>query len=245
MAQGNIYKFTLTKTEKKKVEVERKNKETGEMETVLTPKTVKTPIEFVVKKPSRRIIDEAEAQYAIELSKNIKKGIVTKDMMVKKYADTGGSLTEEEVKDMLRKLQRSNEIANEIQLLSATDKENNKEKIEELEEELLSVRKELIDLEVAMQGVYEHTADARAERSMLLWYTIQLAKKIEEGEEKNFFNGIVYEDQLEDLYEKDEGENEIEKEALSNFMLVVSYWFYNNSADEKQIKEFLEKQKSE
>ena len=245
MAQGNIYKFTLTKTEKKKVEVERKNKETGEMETVLTPKTVKTPIEFVVKKPSRRIIDEAEAQYAIELSKNIKKGIVTKDMMVKKYADTGGSLTEEEVKDMLRKLQRSNEIANEIQLLSATDKENNKEKIEELEEELLSVRKKLIDLEVAMQGVYEHTADARAERSMLLWYTIQLAKKIEEGEEKDFFNGIIYEDQLEDLYEKDEGENEIEKEALSNFMLVVSYWFYNNSADEKQIKEFLEKQKSE
>lgn len=245
MAQGNIYKFTLTKTEKKKVEVERKNKETGEMETVLTPKTVKTPIEFVVKKPSRRIIDEAEAQYAIELSKNIKRGIVTKDMMVKKYADTGGSLTEEEVKDMLRKLQRSNEIANEIQLLSATDKENNKEKIEELEEELLSVRKELIDLEIAMQGVYEHTADARAERSMLLWYTIQLAKKIEEGEEKDFFNGIIYEDQLEDLYKKDEGENEIEKEALSNFMLVVSYWFYNNSADEKQIKEFLEKQKSE
>ena len=245
MAKGYIYKFTLTKTEKKKVEVERQNKETGEMETVLTPKTVKTPIEFVVKKPSRRIIDEAEAQYAIELSKNIKRGIVTKDMMVKKYADTGGSLTEEEVKDMLRKLQRSNEIANEIQLLSATDKENNKEKIEELEEELLSVRKELIDLEVAMQGVYEHTADARAERSMLLWYTIQLAKKIEEGEEKNFFNGIIYEDQLEDLYEKDEGENEIEKEALSNFMLVVSYWFYNNSADEKQIKEFLEKQKSE
>lgn len=245
MAQGNIYKFTLTKTEKKKVEVERKNKETGEIETVLTPKTVKTPIEFVVKKPSRRIIDEAEAQYAIELSKNIKRGIVTKDMMVKKYADTGGSLTEEEVKDMLRKLQRSNEIANQIQLLSATDKDSNKEKIEELEEELLSVRKELIDLEVAMQGVYEHTADARAERSMLLWYTIQLAKKIEEGEEKDFFNGIIYEDQLEDLYEKDEGEDELEKEALSNFMLVVSYWFYNNSADEKQIKEFLEKQKSE
>ena len=109
----------------------------------------------------------------------------------------------------------------------------------------MSVRKELIDLEVAMQGVYEHTADARAERSMLLWYTIQLAKKIEEGEEKDFFNGIIYEDQLEDLYEKDEGEDEIEKEALSNFMLVVSYWFYNNSADEKQIKEFLEKQKGE
>ena len=244
MAQGNIYKFTLNKEEKKKVEVERKNKETGETETILQNKTVKTPFEFVVKKPTRRIIDEAEAQYAIELSKNIKKGIVTKDMMVKKYADTGGSLTEEEVKDMLRKLQKSNELANKIQLLSATNKKENKEEIEELEQELLVLRKELVDIEMSMQGVYEHTADARAERSMLLWYTIQLAKKIEEEEEKEFFDGIIYEDQLESLYEKDESGDKIEKEALSNFMLIVSYWFYNNNATEKQIKEFIEKQKS-
>jgi len=244
MAQGNIYKFTLNKAEKKKVEVERKNKETGETETILQNKTVKTPFEFVIKKPTRRIIDEAEAQYAIELSKNIKKGIVTKDMMVKKYADTGGALSEEEVKDMLRKLQKSNELANKIQLLSATNKKENEKEIEELEQELLVLRKELVDIEMSMQGVYEHTADARAERSMLLWYTIQLAKKIEEKEEKEFFDGIIYEDQLENLYEKDESGDEVEKEALSNFMLIVSYWFYNNNATEKQIKEFIEKQKS-
>ena len=244
MAQGNIYKFTLNKAEKKKVEVERKNKETGETETILQNKTVKTPFEFVIKKPTRRIIDEAEAQYAIELSKNIRRGIVTKDMMVKKYADTGGSLTEEEAKDMLRKLQKSNELANKIQLLSATNKKENEKEIEELEQELLVLRKELVDIEMSMQGVYEHTADARAERSMLLWYAIQLAKKIEEKEEKEFFDGIIYEDQLENLYEKDESGDEVEKEALSNFMLIVSYWFYNNNATENQIKEFIEKQKS-
>lgn len=245
MAQGNIYKFTLTKEEKKKVEVERTNKETGETETVLQNKTVKTPIEFVVKKPTRRTIDEAEAQYAIELSKNIKKGIVTKNMLVKKYADTGGHLTEDEAKDMVRKLQRSNEIANKIQLLSATDKDKNEEEIEKLETELLNLRQVLTDIEMSMQGVYEHTADARAERSMLLWYTIQLAKKIEDGEEKEFFDGIIYEDQLEDLYDKDENGDKVDKEALSTLMLVVSYWFYNNGADEKDIKAFLEKQKSE
>jgi hypothetical protein len=245
MAKGYIYKFTLEKKEKKKVEVERKNKETGEMETVLTTKTVKTPVEFIVKKPTRRIVDEAEAQYAIELSKNIKKGIVTKNMLVKKYADTGGHLTEEEAKDMVRKIQRSNELANEIQLLAATDKDKNKKKIEGLEVELLNLRQELADLEMAMQGVYEHTADARAERSMLLWYTIQLCGILEDQEEKSFFDGIIYEDMLEDLYEKDENGDEVEKEALSNFMLIVSYWFYNNSVDEKNIKQFLEKSKSE
>ncbi len=216
MAQGYIYKFTLETKEKKKVEVERKNKETGEIETIIQNKTVKTPTEFVVKKPSRRLIDEAEAQYAIELSKNIKKGIITKNMLVKKYADTGGQLTETEAAGMVRKLQKSNELANEIQLLTVTDKKENKKKIEELQVELLQLRQELADLELSMQGVYGHTADARAERSMLLWYTIQLCKVVEEGEEKSFFDGLLYEDQLENLYEKDEEGTLVEKEALQN-----------------------------
>jgi hypothetical protein len=239
MAQGHIYKFTIDKKEKKKVEVERKNQKTGEIETILQNKTVKTPVEFVVKKPSRRIIDEAEAQYAIELSKNIKKGIVTKNMMVKKYADTGGTLTEEETKDMLRKLQKSNELANKIQMLHATDKEKNKKEIDELEEELLELRKELVDIEMSMQGVYEHTADARAERSTLFWYTIQLSKKIEDEKETNFFDGLIYEDQLEDLYNKDENGSELEQKALKKFMSIVSYWYYNNQAEEEEIDKFL------
>jgi len=240
MAQGYIYKFTLETKEKKKVEVERKNKETGEMETVIQNKTVKTPTEFVIKKPTRRIMDEAEAQYAIEMSNNIKKGIVTKAMLVKKYADTGGTLTEAETKDMVRKLQRSNEVANKVQMLTAVDKKKNQKEIEELNSELLILRKELTDIEMSMQGVYDHTADARSERAMLLWYTVQLAREIEDEQEVLFFDGLLYEDQLEDLYKKDEDGDELQKEALSKIMAAISYWFYNNSATQEQIEAFVE-----
>ena len=139
----SILRIYSRKKREEKEEVERKNKETGEKETILTPKMVKTPVEFVIKKPSRRLVDEAEAQYAIELSKNIKKGIITKNMLVKKYADTGGQLTENEAADMVRKLQKSNDIANEIQLLTVTEEKDNKKKIKELEIELLELRQEL------------------------------------------------------------------------------------------------------
>ncbi len=240
MAQGYIYKFTLETKEKKKVEVERKNKETGEIETVIQNKTVKTPTEFVIKKPTRRIMDEAEAQYAIEMSNNIKKGIVTKAMLVKKYADTGGTLTEAETKDMVKKLQRSNEVANKVQMLTAVDKKKNQKEIEELNSELLILRKELTDIEMSMQGVYDHTADARSERAMLLWYTIQLAREIEDEQEVLFFDGLLYEDQLEDLYKKDEEGTELEKEALTKMMTAISYWFYNNNATQEQIEAFVE-----
>lgn len=239
MAQGYIYKFSLDKEEKKKVEVKRKNKETGETEIVLQNKTVKTPVEFVVKQPTRRIMDEGEAQYAIEMSKNIKKGIVTKAMLIKKYADTGGTLTEAETKDMVRKIQKSNEIGNKIQMLVAVDKKKHEKEIEELNSELLILRKELTDLEMSMQGVYDHTADARSERAMLLWYAIQLAREIKDGEETLFFNGLLYEDQLEDLYKKDEDGSELEKKALSKIMTSVSYWFYNNNATQEDIEAFV------
>ncbi len=108
---------------------------------------------------------------------------------------------------------------------------------------MLQLRQELADLELSMQGVYGHTADARAERSMLLWYTIQLCKVVEEGEEKSFFDGLLYEDQLENLYEKDEEGTLVEKEALQNFMAAISYWFYNNSADQEAVEKFIESSK--
>lgn len=239
MAKGYIYKFSLEKEEKQKKEVKRKNKETGETEIILQNKTVKTPVEFALKQPTRRIMDEGEAQYAVEMSNNIKRGIVTKAMLIKKYADTGGTLTEAETKDMVRKIQKSNEIGNKIQMLTAVDKKKHEKEIEELNSELLILRKELTDLEMSMQGVYEHTADARSERSMLLWYTVQLAREIKDGEETLFFNGLLYEDQLEDLYKKDEDGTELEKKALSKMMSAVSYWFYNNAATQEQIEAFV------
>ena len=120
-----------------------------------------------------------------------------------------------------------------------------KKEIEQLTSELLVLRQELADIEMSMQGVYDHTADARSERSMLLWYTIQLARKIEEEREVLFFDGLLYEDQLESLYEKDENGSTIEKEALNKFMSVVSLWFYNNSVTQEQLDEFLKQQANE
>ena len=68
MAKGNIYTFKITKSEKKKVETTRKNKETGEEETVLSNKTVKTTVEFLVKRPTRRLADDADVYYSQQLS---------------------------------------------------------------------------------------------------------------------------------------------------------------------------------
>ena len=101
-----IYQFTV-KTEKDVEEEKtskRKNKETGEMETTTTTKVVKklVPTEIILYQPSRRQVEDADMEYSIEMSKCIKKGILTKAMLAKKYSDTGGLISEEDSQRLTR-----------------------------------------------------------------------------------------------------------------------------------------------
>jgi hypothetical protein len=239
MAKEYIYEFTLKKKVKKQVETKRKNKD-GEEETILSNRTVSVPVKFFVKKPTRRMADEAEVFYSVQLSKAIKMGIVTKAMLIKKYADNGGALSEEESKQLLKSLKILNDLENEYKLCSVKKTKESKERAEELILEIVTLKRELQELESSLQSVYQHTADAKAEKEVLLWYAIQLAKFSEDGdEEKPFFEGGDFEEQLEDLYEKYEVDESFESEATSKICKVVGYWFYNQTAEKKDIEEFI------
>ena len=131
-------------------------------------------------------------------------------------------------------------MENEYKLLHSTESANKKDKkIEEIEEQIIVKRKLLLDLETATQGIYQHTADSKAERSLLLWYTIALSYVVKNGEEEPYFKGAIYEEQVEDLYTKEESEG-FDNDAVNKLMKVVSYWFYSQSTDIKEIEKFLE-----
>lgn len=237
----NIYEFTINKSEKKKIEVERKNKKTGEVETVIQNKTVKTPVKFVVKKPTRRLADEAEVFYSVELSKAIKMGIVTKAMLIKKYADNGGALSEEESKDLLKSLKKLNDLENEYKLVVATKDKKKEERQKELELEISTLRRDMINLESSIQSVYQHTADAKAERETLLWYVINLSKvEGEDGELKDWFNGFDYEEKLEDFYTKYELEEGFDFEVVAKLSKIIGYWFYAQDSSKENIDKFVD-----
>ena len=239
MVKENIYEFKVTKSEKRPVETKRKNKD-GEEETVTTEKSVKIPLNFFIQKPTRRLAEEAELFYSVQLSKAIKRGIVTKAMLVKKYNDSGGPLSEEDSRELLNGIKELNDLQNEYKLLNSVDKNNNEQKIKELENKIQVLRRDLINLETSLQSVYQHTADSKAERDTLLWYTINLSKFVDEnGVTNDYFNGLDYEDKLEDFYNKFESEDKIEKEIVTKLSKVVGYWFYSQSSTKKEIEKFL------
>ena len=107
------------KTEKDvEVEKKRKNKDTGKMEkyTVTEKKTVtekvivkesrtekeKTETTFVITQPTRRQMEGADMEFSIEMSKCVKEGILTKAMLLNKYSDAGGIMSEGDAKELAK-----------------------------------------------------------------------------------------------------------------------------------------------
>ena len=95
-------------------------------------------------------------------------------------------MSEEETKELLKGVRDLNDLENKYKLLKATGKDE-KEK-EKLEKDIQNLRRDLINLESSLQTVYQHTADAKAERETLVWYIINLTKVIgQDGKPKDYF----------------------------------------------------------
>jgi len=108
----DIYNFTVYETVEKPVESVSKDEQGNEVK-VTKKVSEKSPIKVFLKKPSRRQIEEADLEYSVEMSRCIKKGILTKAMLVKKYSDTGGLMSETEAKTLYQNYQKLLELQRE------------------------------------------------------------------------------------------------------------------------------------
>ena len=240
-----LYQFTVDEEKEVEKETSRKNSKTGE--TTITKKKVKekVPIEVKIKKPSRRELEDAELQYTIEMSKCIKQGILTKAMLAKKYGDTGGAFTEEGQKEYGQLYKQILEFQNEyIKLDSATDLDaNQKKRFEFVKEEIVKVKRELVQVESNLQGLFEHTADVRAQNKLLLWYALHLTfiQREEDEEPIHYFKGLDYEEKLEDYYNKEEESTELYQKIIKQVSTTLAFWFYNQASTQKEFEDIMEK----
>ena len=240
MESKNLYSFTLFSEKENTVEEKRIDEQTKEEITVMKKVTEKVPFQIVLKKPTRRQIEEADLEYSVEMSKCIKKGILTKAMLAKKYSDTGGMLSENESKRLVDLYKKIYDLQNEnIRLESSTKKKENKEKINEIVEDLTKTRKEIIDIESNYRSLFDHTADSKAQNRLLLWYILNLTylKTDSESPEEPYFKGEDFEDKLHSFYEKEESANENYGVISKKVSTLVAFWFFNQASSEKDFEE--------
>ena len=214
------------------VDVERDVEETEVSITQTVKKEV--PIRIILKEPNRRDIEEADMEFSIEMSKCIKRGILTKAMLAKKYSDTGGILTEEDAKLLTRKYGELGDLQNKYTRIQAKSKKTaaDNKKSTDMLGEMAATRREILNMETAYSSLFNHTADTRAQSKIILWYLVNLSfyQENEEDEIKAFFTSEEAEDKIDEYYDIDENGHDIFdvcKDKLSTF---ISFWYFSTNS---------------
>jgi hypothetical protein len=242
-----IYKFAVKKQEEVEEEstTNKKNKETGEMEKVTTTKKVKKdiPYDVIIYQPSRRQVEDADMEFSIEMSRCIKKGVLTKAMLAKKYSDSGGLLTEDDSNSLMRLYRELAETQESLgRLLSKKEKNKNEQKrADDLTDKFTETRKQIVDLETTYQTVFNHTADTKAQNKTILWYMLNLSYVQAEGQDPEpLFVGSTNEEKEDSYYEKDENGDELFDLSKEKLMTFISYWYFSQNPSEEDFQKLEE-----
>lgn len=243
MSDKEIYSFSTEVQQTKEVSETKTeiNKDTGEPEKVTVSKTIEVPTRYriILKQPSRRQMEEADMEYSIEMSRCIKKGILTKAMLSKKYSDLGGMMTEDDALELNKHYARVGELQTEYQRLQSKEKKTAEDLslIRQVLIDLTETRTSIVNLETAYSALFNHTADTKAQNKAIMWYVVNLTYFKEEESEEDalpLFEGVSADDKLEQYYVFDEeGKSDIFNNIKNKLTTFVSYWFFSSSTDKE------------
>ena len=239
-----LYSFPLEREEEIEKETSRKDKKTGDVIKKIKKVKEKIPYTIRLKRPSRRELEEAELEYSVEMSNCVKKGILTRAMLYKKYSDTGGVYTDDEAQDYGKIYKDLLTLQNEYVRMDSVDKptEKQKEKIEKIKDDLASSKQKLVEFESNMHSLFDHTADTKAQNKLLLWYSLMLTHIQGEEDEKPipYFKGETFEEKTKDFYEKEDDSNEFYQEVVKKVTTILAFWFFNQASKPEEFNSLIE-----
>ena len=239
-----LYAFTLDREEEVEKETSRTDKKTGEKITKTKKVKEKKPYQIRIKRPSRRELEEAELEYSIEMSKCVKKGILTRAMLYKKYSDTGGMYTDDEASDYSKIYKDILTAQNEYVRLDTVEKKTKeqKEKLEKIKSDLADSKRKLVEFESNMHTLFDHTADTKAQNKLLLWYSLMLTHIQGEDDDKPYpyFKGGDFEEKKEDYFEKEDAGDPFYFELVKKVTTILAFWFFNQASKPEEFNKLIE-----
>jgi hypothetical protein len=240
-----LYSFSVDREVEKEVSSTKKDKKTGD-EIKVTKKVKEIqPFTIKLKKPSRRELEDAELEFSVEMSKCIKKGILTKAMLAKKYSDSGGLMSEDDAKELVDNYKKIFELQSEYPRLEIIQNKTEKQtqRISEIASELESFRRKIVETESNYQALFDHTADVKAQNRLILWYVIMLTytQESEEDEPKPYFGIGDFDDKLEDYYKKEESDDSLYFLIAKKAATILAFWFFNQASDKDSFDDLMKR----
>lgn len=213
-------------------EVEKTESKIENGEEVKVTKKVKelVPVQFALKKPTRREREAAEMYYAAYVGDCVKKGLLTRAMLMNKYQDSGGEVTKEEAKYLQNIYYRSLQAENQLQRLNL-EKEKDEEAINETMAEIVAIRRQLVDFQTSRNLLYKDTAEAKAESRVILWLLLYLTyyREGEKDEWVPLFKGFELEEKLESFDDISENGEDFYDEVIEKMTTYVTLLYLGSA----------------
>lgn len=234
-----IHKFQAFRTEEvEKVEVEKRDNE----EVKITKKVKEeVPYDFAILKPGRSMKEEAEIFHAGLMNEYvITRGLMTRQQLLKRYANDGGSMSEPEKKryaELLALTLKEEENLERVQINLDNLKEDEKEKkIQDITEKLVNARVELQEIISSQNNLYEHTAETKAEEKTIFWWMLKLAYIKKGNDYVPYFGSGSIAERVTKFDELEESEDSFAREIVKRFLWYVSLWYNGNVSTEEDFK---------
>jgi hypothetical protein len=221
----------------KQVEKTETKEENGQTITITSKVNEDVPIRIIFKQPSRKDIEEADLQFSVELSNCVKKGILTKGMLLKKYSDTGGVLSQDDDKRLTDLYGQISKLQKEYLSLSIKA-EKTKEEEDAILEKIATARKQAVNLESTYMTLFNNTADTIAQNNVIRWFCVNMTHKQEgAGSIEPFFKGDTLDQKLDELLRMDEQEDEVYTKDYKKLATFVSFWYFSKNATKKDFEQ--------
>ena len=237
-----MYEYTVPKTETIEKVVETTDSDGKKKETT-REEIKKFEVGFAIKKPTRRVYDDANLYYAVKISEGVKAGMMTRALLEKRYENDGGELSESEADEIATLTYRLYQCQGQLEKvtlnLDKIPEEDKNKKTESIVEEITKIRTELIRFENLRNSFYEQTAEARAQRLAAIWWVVQLShfRENKDSVYGNVFNGETYEDKLAHFDQMDEGDDEFWSKNTARLAYLISSWNSGQATEQKDFEE--------
>ena len=236
-----MHTFIINRTEETQTQEKSKN-EKGEEITTIKKESKENPITLKIKKPNRRLYDDADLFYGVKLSEGIKAGLLTKTLLAKRYDNDGGPMSNPEKEKYAKlyiDLYEKENVIQKLQLnLDEFSEEEKREKLTEAIIDMSTIKQELHQFELSQQSLFDQTAEVRARNQTIMWWVLNLSYMGEEKEkEEMFFPGDSFDDKLDTYDELEEKENPFWADAIRKFIYFISFWESGQVTNEEEFKE--------
>jgi hypothetical protein len=218
-----IYETTVLKQVEEKVPESRV--ENGEkIEVIKTIKKAK-PFKIAVRRPDRKTAKEAEIFYAKRLSHYLKEGLLPHSLVIKRYLNDGGPLSDDE-KSLVQSL-RENYIKLQEEYFAMksplTDAQNERRAAIILE--LNEINTTLRDIQNNYSEIFSNTAEAKSKADLIEWWILFLSyANLDEKELAPLFGEGDFAAKMKALEVLEGKEDIFINEVIKKLSYFISFW---------------------